>query len=367
LSAAPTDRYYAAVKITAYVPCHNGEKTVGQALEALRQQTRPADQYLFINDHCTDQSPAIAREKRFEVVDVAGGKGLAAGRNVALKHATGDVLLGIDADVVIEANYIQELEKKFAEHPQVAGICGRLDERYRDTTADLWRAVHMAQHHGPREMMNPRVLTGATSACRVPVLKQLGGWNERYQTNAEDVDLSTRLTKAGFSFLYAPNCQAWHLRRDTTESVLRTHWNWNYFGYEHRFATPADWIGVRLPAIWEEFRLCRVIDLKHPVLCPITLLFPFSWIIRDLNALQPKIKDIGHIADVIAIAGSVVLQYGMPEKHAVDMCNWLTQLLTELNLPAKSDQRLHKQIAHWVKVRAQESIPDVTYWRNFQV
>jgi GT2 family glycosyltransferase len=356
----------ALVKITAYVPCRNAEKTLPEVLQALRQQTRPADQYLFINDHCTDQSPAIAQENGFEVVAVTAGNGLAAARNVALKHATGDVLLGIDADVVIEPNFLQELEKKFAEHPQVAGICGRLDERFKDTTADLWRTVHMAQHHGPNEMLNPRVLTGATAACRVPVLKQLGGWNERFLTNAEDLDLTARLAKAGLSFLYVPACQAWHLRRDTTESVLRTHWNWNYFGFEHRFATAADWIGLRLPAIWEEFRLCRVIDLKYPMLCPITLLFPFAWMIRDLHALRQRLSDVGNIGDVVAIAGTVALQYGMPQKHAVDMCQWLTQLLVELGLPAKSQDRLHPQLARWIRVRAQESIPDSTYWQNFQ-
>jgi glycosyltransferase involved in cell wall biosynthesis len=354
------------VKITVYIPCRNGEKTLSDVLTSIKSQTRPPDQCLFIDDHCTDQSPAIARESGFEIFPVPDPGGLAAARNVALNHATGDVLLGIDADVSIEPGFVREMGKIFAEFPQLAAICGRLDERFRDTTADLWRAVHMPQHHGPKQMLNPRVLTGATSAVRVSVLKQIGGWNERFHSNAEDVDLTTRLLKAGLSFLYAPTCRAWHLRRDSMESVLRTHWRWNYFGYEDRFATLNEWIHMRLPAIWEEFRLCRVIDLKHPVLCPTTLVFPFGWVIRDLHALRPRIKGIGHIGDVVAIAGAVVLRYGMPQKHAADMCHWLTQLLAELDLPPKSQDRLHPEIAHWIRVRAQESIPDITYWKNFK-
>ena len=86
--------------ITAYIPCHNNETTIGQAAAALRKQTRPADQYLFINDRCTDRSPDIAREHGFTVVDLVGKKGLAAGRNLALQLCASDVLFGVDADVV---------------------------------------------------------------------------------------------------------------------------------------------------------------------------------------------------------------------------------------------------------------------------
>ena len=62
------------MKITAYVPCFNGETTLAEVLEGLRTQTRQADQYLLINDHSTDGSVAIAHRFGFEVADAAEGQ-----------------------------------------------------------------------------------------------------------------------------------------------------------------------------------------------------------------------------------------------------------------------------------------------------
>src|SRR5580658_9474894 len=127
------------MKITVYVPCHNNEETVGQTLASLRQQSRPADQFLFINDRCTDKSPQIAEEQGFQVLQMPGKRGLAAGRNCALANAQGDVILGLDADVVAAENYLQELEKRFSAMSEIAAVGGRVDERFTDTPADLWR------------------------------------------------------------------------------------------------------------------------------------------------------------------------------------------------------------------------------------
>jgi glycosyltransferase involved in cell wall biosynthesis len=353
------------VKITAYIPCRNGEKTLPEVVAALRQQIRPADQLLFVNDHCTDQSPTLARESGFEILSVPDPGGLAAGRNLALRHASGDVLLGIDADVVIDPNYVQEMEKKFLAHPNLAALCGRLDERFKDTPADLWRAVHMHQHFGPDERPNPKVLFGANSACRVAVLKQINGWNQRFRTNLEDLDLTNRLIKAGFSCLYFPVCQAWHLRRDTPLSVLRSFWNWNNVDYDHYFTSIEDWTRQRLQDIWQEFRRYRAVDLPHPLLRPVTLLFPFVFTIRDLAALQQRIPVIGHIPDVLPIAKQVLSQYGMPPKQLDAFGNLLSQLLSELSIPASNPQPLHPQIANLLRTWAQESIPDANYWQDF--
>ena len=272
------------MKITVYVPCHNNEATVGQTLASLRQQERPADQFLFINDRCTDKSPDIARQHNFQVLEMPGKKGLAAGRNCALAHAHGEVILGVDADVVIAENYLHELKKRFATMPDIAAIGGRMDERFTDTPADLWRAMHMPQHHGPDEMRDPRILFGSTTACRVAIARALGGWNERFVSHFEDVDLSGRIKAAGHHLLYAPACQAWHLRRDTDDSVLRTHWYWNYFGYEHAVRDFALWLNRRMPYIWQCYRTFRTEDLQHPALAPITLR---AMVVDDTRSIRP--------------------------------------------------------------------------------
>jgi len=221
--------------------------------------------------------------------------------------------------------------------------------------------VHMPQHMGPADRVDPGFLYGATTACRVSVLRQLGGWNEEYKSNFEDVDLSQRLKKSGFKLLYAPACRAWHLRRDTTESVLRTFWNWNYFGYESSYASVESWLTSRLPSIWWRYRMVRLDDLRHPGLSPISLLLPWTRIIRDLHVLQGKVGDIGRISDVASLAGSLLQHLGMETDRVAAFLKHLEQL-TESLKPQPSREPLRLDIANPIAAGALESIPDAGFW-----
>jgi len=352
------------MKITVYVPCHNNQSTVGQTLASLRRQIRPADQFLFINDRCTDSSAQIAQEHNFQILQMPAKVGLAAGRNCALANAQGDLILGVDADVVVAENYLQELEKRFAAMPEIAAIGGRLDERFTDTRADLWRAIHMPQHFGPDELRDPRILFGATMACRVSVARELGGWNERFVASFEDVDISNRLKGAGHHLLYAPACQAWHLRRDTDDSVLQNDWNWNTVGYEHSVSAIKFWLENRLPFIWSRYRKFRVEDLPYPSLGWLTLRAAWGWIIRDLYVMRKSAPQVGHVPDVIKIARSVVMQYGMTAPASESFLRWLKQLAASLDDPVRQTRPLLQEIANCVYTGASESIPDGNYWQN---
>jgi hypothetical protein len=106
-------------------------------------------------------------------------------------------------------------------------------------------------------------------------------------------------------------------------------------------------------------------DLPYPPIRPVTLLFPFVFVIRDLAALQKRIPAIGHIAQVLLVATEVLSQYGMPPKQLDAFGNLLSQLLSELSIPASSPQPLHPQIANLLRTMAQESIPDANYWQDF--
>jgi GT2 family glycosyltransferase len=355
------------VKITVYIPCHNNESTVAEALQAVRQQTRKADQLLFINDRCSDRSPQIAREHGFEVQDLVDGKGLAAARNRALSLARGDVIQGFDADAVIEPDYLEKLERKFEANPTTAAICGRMNEKFTDTPADLWRALHLSQHHGDREQVNPLFLFGSTTSCRVDAARQVGGWNERFMTNYEDVDLSSRLRGAGFDLLYAPDCQAWHLRRDTLDTVLQAHWNWQYFAHEDQLVSLERFMEVRLPTVWGIYRRMRLFDMRYPSLYPITMLMPWSCMIRDLHAMRKAIGEIGEIANVIDICRGVMQFCGAQPETVEQAARWLGELAASLDDNTESRPRLPPNLVEYIKLNAMENLPDANYWTKVKL
>ncbi len=245
---------------------------------------------------------SIAAASSFEVHINRGKAGLAAGRNRAAELATGDVLAGFDADVAAAPDYLERLALGFTAHPQIAAIGGRLDERNCEAPANLWRAVHMAQHHGDAPVLDPRVLFGATMAIRVDAARRVGGWNERFLTHYEDVDICDRLKAAGASLLYDPRCRAWHLRHDDLGSVLRSFWNWNYHGFEDDLKDVPTWLQGRALLYWNRYQQFRVQDLAHPQLAYITLLLPWAWALRDLSIVRTRDASVGRLTDLVAVA-----------------------------------------------------------------
>ena len=220
------------MKITAYIPCYNVERYIGPTIEAMLAQTRPPDEFLIIDDGCTDGTIEIAAKYPVRIIRHERNKGLAAGRNTAFANAKYELVAAMDSDAVAEPEWLARLLEAF-DDPRVAGASGRLLEKYRDGAANAWRAAYMAQDLGESrlefEWPSPRRLGGFGTLFRKDAVLAAGGYDEKYRTNFEDVDLCARLLKAGYKMVFEPRAVAHHLRQDTLGSLLRTSWRWNFY------------------------------------------------------------------------------------------------------------------------------------------
>jgi GT2 family glycosyltransferase len=349
------------MSLTVYVPCRNNADTLPPVLRALRGQTRPADEYLFVDGGSTDGSREIAAEFGFVVLDQGNPPGLAAGRNVALAHATGDLLAGIDADVVVAPDYLACLERRFRERPTLAALCGLLEEHFRQATPDLWRAVHMPQHFGDRELGRPRVLFGCTTAARAAVLRSLGGWDAQYVSNYEDNDLTERLHRAGHETLYAPDCRAEHYRRDTLDSVLTTFWRWQYHPSRlaGHFESWATWQMHRLPVLWWFYRRHRAADRSHPRLALITLLLPWSMLQDDFAALAKNGLHRFDPVDLARLADRVLEACGAAETVRAGAGRFLLERARNRRGEVVP---LDPVLARVLEEAAEQNLPPACYW-----
>ena len=62
-------------------------------------------------------------------------------------------------------------------------------------------------------------------------LKKIKGYNEKYMTNYEDIDISKRLRQKGYDLIYEPNAVASHLKKDNIKTILKTTRRWSFFSY----------------------------------------------------------------------------------------------------------------------------------------
>ncbi len=218
----------ASLRVTAAVPCYNGGRWVADCVAALRGQTRPADELLVIDDGSTDGSAALAERAGARVIRHPVNQGLAAGRNTALDHTAGDILVFVDVDGLAEPRLIETLLGGFS-GPEVGGVGGQGVEAHRETRADEWRARHARQWFGPRPRPAVPYLPGLCSAYRCDALRAVGGFNTGLRTNAEDVDMGLRLRRAGYRLVYLPSAVVYHQRADTLPSLVKTMDRWYYW------------------------------------------------------------------------------------------------------------------------------------------
>jgi GT2 family glycosyltransferase len=217
-----------SLSATVAIPCYNAARFLADLLDSLFQQTRPPDEILIIDDGSTDATREIA--KKYDVVLVAhdGNLGLARARNTALQHATGDIIVYFDADTLPDRKNIERMLAEYR-YPEIAAVGGQELFSRSSRRVDLWRNLFWRQTHGHKRIDSVWMLMGLCCSYRKEILVEMGGFDEEYVTNGEDVDMGIRLTKAGYHQVYVPEIGVFHRRTDTLESLISLAYRHSYW------------------------------------------------------------------------------------------------------------------------------------------
>ena len=103
-------------KVTVVMPVYNAQKYMRESLDAIVNQTYANLEIICVDDGSTDDSPAILsayceKDPRVKVIQQKNQfAGIA--RNNGLAHATGDYIMFIDSDDILERKAISYLVKK---------------------------------------------------------------------------------------------------------------------------------------------------------------------------------------------------------------------------------------------------------------
>jgi len=92
-----------AALVTVVIPCHNGEKLVGRAIQSVLSQSYQNIELLLIENNSTDNTFAVLKKFEKEYADKIAvyaekKKGACAARNLGLAKAKGDWIQFLDAD-----------------------------------------------------------------------------------------------------------------------------------------------------------------------------------------------------------------------------------------------------------------------------
>ncbi len=173
------------------IPSKNESRFLPTLLRGLTKQTRQPDEVILADAQSTDSTRAIALEHGFKVVE--GGMP-AVGRNAGAKVAKSDLLLFLDADVILD-------DPKFLET-----AVADMDEQNLDiATVDIYLKngtkleayAHKVYNRLVRRLGNRRPhAPGFCTFIRRELFEKIGGYDESV-IFLEDHELATRASKVG--------------------------------------------------------------------------------------------------------------------------------------------------------------------------
>lgn len=188
--------------VSIVIPAYNEERVIRQCLMAAIYQSVPAGEIIVVDNRSTDRTAMIVGQIQEEypesgvrLLEQNAEQGLIPTRNFGLDAATGDILGRIDADSILEPDWVEEVGKAFTA-PHVAAATGPVN--YYDMPMRRWG---LKTDNQVRKLMlrlakyEYRFLFGSNMALRRSAWEEIRSEVCRDEKDEfhEDIDLSIHL------------------------------------------------------------------------------------------------------------------------------------------------------------------------------
>jgi cellulose synthase/poly-beta-1,6-N-acetylglucosamine synthase-like glycosyltransferase len=159
---------------------------------------------------------------------VNGGK--ASALNRALQHASGSIIIALDADTQFMPDTIAKLVRWFV-NPRVGAVAGNARVGNKINLITRWQAIEYvtAQNVERRALDALKAITvvpGAVGAWRREALDAVGGYPE--DTLAEDQDLTIAIQTQGYRAHFDSTAIAWTEAPATVGALAKQRFRWSY-------------------------------------------------------------------------------------------------------------------------------------------
>lgn len=222
----------ATARVAVIIPSWNGIADLRECLASVRSQEGVLPELMVVDNGSTDGSAAFLEREGIPHISLPRNLGFARAVNLGVSRTDSPLVLVLNADTILEPDCLERLVESMPSDPDVGGLQPRILTLHRDAprgrddpaatiysigqglTAD-GRAREegngVAQGSVPVERREIFGLCGAACLLRRELLAELGGYDERYVSFYEDVDLNVRARIAGWRFLLEPSAVVWHV------------------------------------------------------------------------------------------------------------------------------------------------------------
>lgn len=290
--------------VSVVVLAYGDEPLLPDCITAVRASTRPdgspLDPELVVVDNGARHAvSSLSPSPRTRVLATEENLGFAGGCNAGAALASGQVLVFLNSDAIVEPNAVARLTEA-ASQESTGLVCGSVrllaDPALINSVGNpvhflgvSWAGGYLDPASEHRDPCDVTSVTGAFFAVRREVWESLGGFADTYFAYHEDVELSLRTWQRGMRVRFEPSAAALHdyaFSRNPTKHYLleRNRWQTLLTVY------PTAVLAVTLPALLA-FELAVLAMATVQGWLP-QKLRSYAWLLRHTRALRRRRRQV---------------------------------------------------------------------------
>ena len=201
-------------RISVIVCTYNGSSTIRETLEKLEELEYPDYEVIVVDDGSTDQTVEIAKPYDVTIIST-NHNGLSHARNVGWKAASGEIVAYIDDDAYPDPHWLKFLASSFLSS-SLDGVGGANllpigDGPIAESVANApGGPVHVLVSDREAEH-----IPGCNMAFRRSALEAIGGFDPRFRSAGDDVDICWSIQRNRGKIGFHPSAVVWHHRRNS--------------------------------------------------------------------------------------------------------------------------------------------------------
>jgi glycosyltransferase involved in cell wall biosynthesis len=227
------------MKITVIVPTYRRPKDLARCLEALKKQTRPADELVVVVRNTDEETWAFLKLFNPEFLplrtETVTAPGAIAAMNMGLDAASGDIVSFTDDDAAPHADWLERIEAHFLSDERLGGLGGRDwvyfgTELYKAEPKEevgrvQWFGRVIGNHHlGIGKAREVDILKGVNMSFRRAAIANRYFDRRMRGTSAQihfEIEFCLALKKAGWKLIYDPMLAVDHYRGERFDEDRR--------------------------------------------------------------------------------------------------------------------------------------------------
>lgn len=242
-------------KVSIIVPCYNEEKVLMQSLTSLDSVDYSPMEIVVVDDGSSDCTLEIAKKfaqtaKNKINIITQKNSGKASTLNIGISVASGEFLLCVDADSLVDSQSIMSGLRHFINNPQVVAVAGAVHV----ANPNQWLTDYQSLEYGLGDLQKAclanfgavNVIPGPIGLFRKSALEAIGGYETTNTTFAEDTELTLRLIAAGGKIVFEPKMISYTEVPDTWLPLIRQRYRWTRGIYQALRKNIENLLGVRL-------------------------------------------------------------------------------------------------------------------------